>query len=64
MKKGNEAKVVASDSSKRCGAAEQTKENPDQRLQDSLPCPLRKTNNKYSSFGRSFREKACQKCKR
>ena len=29
MKKGNEAKVVASDSSKRCSAAEQTKENPD-----------------------------------
>ena len=40
MKKGNEAKVVASDSSKRCSAAEQTKENPD-RIKNHKDCRTR-----------------------
>ena len=40
MKKGNEAKVVASDSSKRWGAAEQTKENPD-RIKNHKDCRTR-----------------------
>ena len=40
MKKGNEAKVVASDSSKRCSAAEQRKENPD-RIKNHKDCRTR-----------------------
>ena len=40
MKKGNEAKVVASNSSKRCSAAEQTKENPD-RIKNHKDCRTR-----------------------
>ena len=40
MKKGNEAKVVASDSSTRCSAAKQTKENPD-RIKNHKDCSAR-----------------------
>ena len=40
MKKGNEAKVVASDSSKRCRAAKQRKENPD-RIKNHKDCRTR-----------------------
>ena len=40
MKKGNEANVAASDSSKCCSAAEQTKENPD-RIKNHKDCRTR-----------------------
>ena len=40
MTKGNEAKVVASDSSNRCSAAEKTKENPD-RIKNHKDCRTR-----------------------
>ena len=58
LKSGNEARDVVGDSRKRHRAVRTN------QIAGFLPCPLRKTNNKYSAFEKRFREKACQNCKR